>query len=102
MNDINTLEKVQREAARFVLEKYQQRESQTDMMKDLKWNKLQERRLVARQTMLHKIVNKTAAVQIPYYISEPRQKQQELNTVAALLTSELLRIATSTVFPPSV
>ena len=73
LNDINTLEKVQRKAARFVLGKYRQRESPTEMMKDLKWNSLQERRLVARQTMLHKIISKTAAVQLPDYISKPRR-----------------------------
>ena len=70
-NEIDILEKIQRKAARFVKGKYQLRESPTEMMKELKWNSLQERRLVARQTMFYKIVNNSTAVPLPTYIEKP-------------------------------
>ena len=48
--DIETLEKVQRRAAHFVKGDYRQRSSVTQMIKDLGWQSLQERRAVMIDT----------------------------------------------------
>jgi hypothetical protein len=52
---ISTLEAVQRKAARFVKGNYQRTASVTQMLQELNWPSLQDRRTVARLTMLHKI-----------------------------------------------
>ena len=47
-NNKSTLEKVQRWAARFVMNNYKKRESVTNMLSDLKWETLEERRTKLR------------------------------------------------------
>ena len=54
---INSLEKVQRRAARFVCNNYQKRASVNKMLQDLKWPSLQKRREKSRLCMMYKITN---------------------------------------------
>ena len=70
-NDITSIEKIQRKAARFVTTKYRPADSPTQMMKDLHWHTLQERRFVSRQVMLYKIINKQTAVHLPDRLKQP-------------------------------
>ena len=51
------LEMVQRRAARWVLGRYNQRSSVTDMLNQLNWRSLEDRRTDARLTMLYKMRN---------------------------------------------
>ena len=53
--DIQKIEKVQRRAARFVLNQYKQTDSVTAMLKDLGWQTLKDRRKKARLCMMYKI-----------------------------------------------
>jgi hypothetical protein len=53
--DIATLERVQRRAARFATGRYRNRSSVTDMLKQLEWESLEQRRLKARATMAFRI-----------------------------------------------
>ena len=48
---------VQRRAARFIKNDYSRTSSVTNMLKDLKWNTLQERRNQTKLTMLYKIIH---------------------------------------------
>ena len=59
------LEKVQRRAARFVLNRHRNTSSVSGMLLQLQWPTLQDRRYPARLTMLHKILNGTACVRCP-------------------------------------
>ena len=61
--DTETLEKVQRRAARFVKGDYHQQSSVTKMIKDLGWHSLQERRAVNRLTLMYKTVHGLSEVQ---------------------------------------
>ena len=54
---INQLEMVQRRAARFVKNDYSRTSSVTNMLHDLRWDTLQDRRNNTRTTMLYKIKN---------------------------------------------
>jgi hypothetical protein len=63
IKDIRTLEMVQRRAARWVLGRYNNTSSVTDMMKTLKWDTLQSRRQASRLTMMYKITNNLVALQ---------------------------------------
>ena len=66
-NHIHRLEAVQRKAARFVTGQDKWQTSVTALLNDLHWRSLQERRLVARLTMLYKTVHGQADCVIPPY-----------------------------------
>ena len=51
------IERVQRRAARFTARKYGYKDSVTDMLKDLSWETLEQRRLKARVVMSYRIVH---------------------------------------------
>ena len=63
--DTEILEKVQRRAARFVKGDYRQQSSVTQMIKDLGWQSLQERRAISRLSLMYKIVHGLSEVQLP-------------------------------------
>ena len=53
--DKASLERVQRKAARFCTQDYQQAASVTDMLKELNWDTLETRRKKARLTRMYKL-----------------------------------------------
>jgi hypothetical protein len=55
--NINIIEKVQRRGARFVCGDYRRASSVDQMLSDLEWTSLAERRAKAKVTMMYKIVN---------------------------------------------
>lgn len=61
--EIDKLEAVQRRAARFVLRRYRQTDSPSSMLEELQWPSLQERRRIARLSMLYKIKNDKACAE---------------------------------------
>jgi hypothetical protein len=58
----NTVEMVQRRAARYVTNNYDYRASVTSMLQELKWESLEQRRLKARVTMGYKIIHGLVAI----------------------------------------
>ena len=70
--DTETLEKVQRRAARFVKGNYRQQSSVTQMIKELGWQSLQERRAVNRLTLMYKTVRGLSEVQFSNLIRKTR------------------------------
>jgi hypothetical protein len=62
---ITNLEKVQRRAARYVTGRYHNTSSVTDMLQQLQWPSLEDRRRSARLAMLYKISNGLACVRCP-------------------------------------
>lgn len=74
---INQLEAIQRKAARFATKCYSRKPGcVTAALQHLKWNTLEERRRIARLSLLHKGTINQAAITVPPYI----QTQQHLNT----------------------
>ena len=59
---VNDIEKVQRRAARYVSSSYDPRASVTEMLRNLQWETLQQRRWKARVTMCYKIVHHIVAI----------------------------------------
>jgi len=78
---IKMIEKPQRAAARFVTRNYDRTSSVTEMMKQLNWPSLEQRRKEARLTLFHKAVNKEIAVTIPAYVEENRRWQRNINNI---------------------
>ena len=77
VGDISELEKVQRRAARWVLNDYGRFSSVSLMLEQLKWPTLQIRRKLSRLQILHKIHYQQLSLQIPhYYLPKTRPTRQ--------------------------
>ncbi len=63
------LEKVQRRSARYVTNRHRNRSSPTEMLQDLGWLSLEERRRLQRLTMLYKIDNGLVAIDGQRYLT---------------------------------
>jgi hypothetical protein len=66
--DINRVEMIQRRAARFVLQKYQRRESVSAMLQHLEWKSLEWRRQAASLALLYKIQFNLVAIKPAHYL----------------------------------
>ena len=64
------LEKVQRRAARFVTSDYKHTSSVTDMLRDLRWETLQDRREKARLISLYKEVHHITSCNISHHLAK--------------------------------
>ena len=67
--DIMALDKFQRQAARFVVGDYSWDSSVSNMLKELEWNDLTDRRREATLVMFYKIVNGLVAVEANNYLT---------------------------------
>jgi hypothetical protein len=66
--NIFALEMVQRRAARFTLGDYRTTSSVTNMMQELKWTTLRERRKRAKVIMLYRIIHLSVAIPYQSYL----------------------------------
>ena len=70
--NIGKIEKVQRRAARWISNDYSTYSSVTDMLSNLGWRSLENRRIDARFTMFYKIVNTASVIfWAPWSIHSP-------------------------------
>ena len=67
--DINTIERVQRIAARWVKSNYNWENSVSNMLSELHWPTLHNRRLISRLTLLYKGLHNLITLDIPSYIT---------------------------------
>ena len=65
----SNIEKVQRRAARFVFNQYHNMSSPTDMIRQLEWKSLEQRRRKARLTMFYKIQHGLVAIPLPAIVT---------------------------------
>ena len=70
---IRLLEMVQRRAARFVLGRYSNTSSVTDMLHHLQWETLEQRRSVACLVTFYKVQNSLVAVSLPHFVVRPER-----------------------------
>ena len=90
VGDISELEKVQRRAARWVLNDYGRFSSVSLMLDQLKWPTLQVRRKLSRLQILHKIHYQQLSLQIPhYYLPKTRPTRQYHHLHYILPTSSM-------------
>lgn len=85
---IGQIEKVQRKAARFVTGNWRYTSSVSEMLKELQWQSLQERRLVRRLTLLYQAHHHLFAIDIPSYVTlstrpSPRRHPIQYITIPA-------------------
>ena len=71
-NHSNTIEKIQRRAARWATGRFDNTSSVTDMLTDLGWRDLSQRRVDSRLCMAYKIVHGLVAIPIEHYLKVQR------------------------------
>ena len=86
--DIDKLEGVQRRAARFVCNNYKSKSSVTEMLKELKWQPLKDRRRDQRLVFFHKIIYDLVAVPADNLLEVNKRPQRNHN-------SKSIKLATS-------
>ncbi len=72
---VKKMEAIQNNAARFVTNRYGRDESVTKMKKELNWPSLQERRFVARQSMIYKSIHHQTAFTMPSYVQQSERSR---------------------------
>jgi hypothetical protein len=73
------LERVQRRAACFVSGRYHNRSSVSDMISNLNWETLEQRRMIARVTMFYKITNNVVAIHPNQYVTHQQKITRSTN-----------------------
>ncbi|KAK3087936.1 hypothetical protein FSP39_012625 [Pinctada imbricata] len=90
IQQINTLEQVQRQAARFATGDYTSREPGcvTSMLQHLAWDTLEERRARNRAVMFYKIMNNLVEIPLHHYIhvSNTRTRSAVANNIRHIST----------------
>ena len=74
--------KVQRRAARWVSNDYSTYSSVTDMLSNLGWRSLENRRIDARLTMFYKIVYGLVAIPLPSYFVRPEVYTRHMHSLS--------------------
>ena len=80
--NIDKIEMTQRRAARWVKSNYSSYDSVTEMLHDLGWRSLEQRRLDARLIMFYKIVYGLVAIQLPSSIEHPMKITRHMHSLS--------------------
>ena len=78
---------IQRRAARYVLNRYHYSASVTEMLNELGWKSLEERRRNMRLTMMYKITNSLVAINGALYLRPRLIQNRKCNEFAFILPS---------------
>ena len=70
----NKLESVQRRAARFVCKDFRPQSHVSDMLRDLNWKTLEDRRTISRLTLLYKSVHSIIAINIDEHYANHKKR----------------------------
>ena len=81
-HNINKIEKVQRRAARWVTNDYCSYCSVTDMLSNLGWRSLENRRTDTRLAMFYKIIYGLVAIPLPSYFEHPEVYTRHMHSLS--------------------
>ena len=80
-NNINALEKIQRTAARWVMNDYGRYSSVSNLLHDLNWQPLQVRRKISRLQIFYKAVHNLTALSIPQHFLSTTYKTETIISI---------------------
>ena len=102
--DVKKVESVQRNAARFVKNNYVREQGVvTNLLKDLGWPSLQDRRKYHRLEMFYSIINGQSSLQIPNYLYRPvKRETRTLDSGCFIHTKTTLDIYRHSYFPRTI
>ena len=102
MCDIRKLDMVQRRAARYTLNRYHNTSSVTDMIEQLGWESLQDRRKNARLTMMYKLRNNKTKVETTEKLIPSCRQTRNNNTEAMQIPSCRTSIRKESFYPRTI
>ena len=97
--DIDALEAVQRRAARFVLKDYGRESSVTNMLRELKWPPLSDRRRDSRLVLYYKILNNLIAIPYSDYLTLKTSRTRNRHSRQYSVLSPKTEIYRNSFFP---
>ena len=100
--DIQKVEAVQRRAARWVCRVYSYTSSVTDMMKDLNWRPLDQRRVDSRIIMLYKVTYDLVAIPASQYLTRNTRLSRHIHPLSYRQIPTLKDYYRFTFFPRSI
>ena len=80
--NIKKIEMIQRRAARWVTGNFSSYDSVSNMLCELGWRSLADRRIDARMIMLYKIIHGYVAIQLPSYFERPTRYTRHMHPLA--------------------
>ena len=80
--NISKIEMVQRRAARWVKHDYSTHSSVSNMLADLGWRSLKNRRIDSQLVMFYKIVHGYVAIDIPPYFEKPQRYTRHMHPLS--------------------
>ena len=91
--DIQKLESIQRRAARYVTNRYRNTSSPTEMISNLKWDTLKQRRAKIRLITLYKVIFNLVDIPREHYLlpTASKYQPQSLNFHRPITTTNYLR-----------
>ena len=99
--DINTIEMIQRRAARFIFNDYIWDSSITNLLNKLKWQTLQRRRNNCKAIMLYKIIHKLVFISATEFLT-PTVTHTRHNQHNYLIPSSRINVHLHSFFPSSI
>ena len=77
--DINRVEMVQHRVTRYVCNRYNNRSSVSDMLMELQWPSMQERRKNARLIMMYRLANGLTRVNVENRLVTPNRLSRDIH-----------------------
>ncbi len=99
---ISQVEKVQRRGARYVLNRHRNRSSPTEMLQELGWTSLEDRRRHQRLVMLYKINHGLVAIDANQYMTPATRISRRSNSNAYLVPQSNSDVHQYSFFPRTI
>ena len=100
--DIKSIESVQRRGARFVAGDYRRDSSVTNMLHELEWQSLEDRRREARLVMMYKVVHGLVAVPHDDHIEKNKGRTRAKNSYKLKVYAPKTESFRSSFFPKTI
>ena len=100
--DINLIESVQRRAARYVTGRQNNTSSVSDLIDQLNWRKLADRRVDARLAMLYKIIHEKVAISKTNRLIPPHRLSRNMHTQSFQMPSCRTQLRQNSFFPRTI
>jgi hypothetical protein len=97
--DINRIESIQRQSARFVFGDYRRNASPTQMIASLGWDTLHNRRQLNQTVMLYKIINNIVKITMPPSVSHFSSVSRHANEFQLRATQSFIDIHKYSFYP---
>ena len=100
--DIQKIEMIQRRAARFVQNRYHNTSSVTEMLEQLEWPTLEERRKIASLSIMYKMMNDKLNIDVTEKLKQQERPSRNSNSMALQLPSCRTSVRKESFYPRNI